>query len=341
MDCFGQINQGWVLITLTFLLLAITCLEASGSVVTRNVTLINLSRSYSIFFLRAFSELAGISLSATILSTFERFKWVMISRKGHSRARFVDFLALQESTTTLGLLFLATVPAVPSLKTRFLSLLRLIFMMFIPGVGILIMSMSKENHMSHFSHRRQEYANHDTGQVNIQLAFSSASSSQSYFGYPLQSMNASVTSEYTGFSDLFLSAGFAGFLADSQHSIDLTPESEKIKACGLNTAVQESSGCHRTYFVAGDALVIAPDLLIDSSLPEADTIFASDHRGFLLNFNTGSSSTEFNATQECRTYSSRYLGIQAGAVRLCVANSSPNELEARKLFNSASFFERS
>ena len=142
MEFLRCLNTSWVLMTLTFGLLAITCLEASGSIVTRNVTIINLSRSYSIFFLRTFSELAGISLSATILSTFERFKWVMISR-GTRRARFVDFLALNESTTTLGLLFLVAGSTVPSLKTRILSLLRLIFMIFIPGVGILIMSMLK------------------------------------------------------------------------------------------------------------------------------------------------------------------------------------------------------
>ena len=143
-------------------------------------------------------------------------------------------------------------------------------------------------------------------------------------------MNASAASEYTGFTDLFLSAGFAGFLVDSQHSIDLTPQSEKIIPCGLNANIQDSAGCHRTYFVPGDALVIAPDLMINSSFPDADTILATDHRGYLLDFNTGSSSTQFNDTQECRTYSARYFGIQAGAVRFCVANSSPNELEARK-----------
>lgn len=136
-----QINQGWVLIALTLTLLVLTCLQARGSIVTRNFPSVNQSRSYSIFFLRGFSELGGLSLSATICATLERIKWVMICRKGQSRARFVDFLALEESTTILGLLSLATGAAVPSVKTRLWSIVRLIFMVFIPGIGILIMSM--------------------------------------------------------------------------------------------------------------------------------------------------------------------------------------------------------
>lgn len=136
-----QINQEWVLIVLTLTLLVLTCLQARGSILTRYLTLVNQSRSYSIFFLRAFSEIAGVSLSATIYATLERLKWAMICRKGQSRARFVDFLALQESTTILGLLSLATGAAVPSVTTRIWSIVRLILMFFVPGIGILIMSM--------------------------------------------------------------------------------------------------------------------------------------------------------------------------------------------------------
>jgi hypothetical protein len=136
-----RINHGWILIVLTLSLLVLTCLQARGSILTRNFAPVNQSRAYSIFFLRAFSELAGLSLSATISATLERIKWVMICRNGQSRARFVDFLALQEGTTILGLLSLATEAAVPSVKTRLWSFARLIFMVFIPGIGILIMSM--------------------------------------------------------------------------------------------------------------------------------------------------------------------------------------------------------
>ena len=141
MDGKFRIDHVWILIFLTLILLVLTCLEARGSILTRNFQLVNLSRSYSIFFLRAFSELAGLSLSATISATLERIKWVMICRNGQSRAKFVDFLALQEGTTILGLLSLATGAAVPSVKARLWSIARLIFMVLIPGIGILIMSM--------------------------------------------------------------------------------------------------------------------------------------------------------------------------------------------------------
>jgi hypothetical protein len=144
-------------------------------------------------------------------------------------------------------------------------------------------------------------------------------------------MNASSASEYTGFTDLVLSWKFAGFLGDPTRSVDLTPDTERAKACGLNANAQASSGCNRTYFVAGENMLVMPELVQDASFPDADIILATDHRGFLLNFNTGNSSTVFNSTRDCRVYSSRYLGFQAGAIRLCVGNSSPNELEARKL----------
>jgi hypothetical protein len=136
-----QINYGLILIFLTLILLVLTCLQASGSILTKSFTLVNQSRAYSIFFLRAFSELAGVSLAATISATLERVMWAMICRNSQSRARFVDFLALQQGTTLLGLLSLAAGAAVPSFKTRLWSILRLIIMILVPGIGILIMSM--------------------------------------------------------------------------------------------------------------------------------------------------------------------------------------------------------
>lgn len=136
-----RIGHGSVLIFLTLSLLVLTCLQASGSILTTKFTLVNQSRGYSIFFLRTFSELAGVSLSATISTTLERIKWAMICRQGAGRARFVDFLALQHSTTLLGLLSLAAGAGVPSIKTRLWSAIRLLLMILVPGIGILIMSI--------------------------------------------------------------------------------------------------------------------------------------------------------------------------------------------------------
>jgi hypothetical protein len=168
------------------------------------------------------------------------------------------------------------------------------------------------------------------------LAFSPLSSGTPYFGYNTQPINASAAIEYTGLTDLILSLKFASFLGDPTHSIDLTPQSQRAKGCSLNAKTQDSSGCSRTYFLPGESVVVMPELLGNGSFPDTDIILASDHRGYLLNFNAGNSSMEFNSTQDCRTYSSRYFGFQAGAIRLCVANSRPNELQARKISNSYS-----
>jgi hypothetical protein len=152
-----------------------------------------------------------------------------------------------------------------------------------------------------------------------------------YMGYDMQPMNASMAVEYLGFSDLMLSSNFGSFLNSAIRSVDLTPQSEFTAFCGLNAAAQDSgSGCRRRYFVAGESLFVAPDLLNDASFPKADTILASNHRGFLLDFDAGDSSMRFDTVKECRTYSSRYYGAVAGAVRLCVGSSGPNELQARE-----------
>jgi hypothetical protein len=117
-------------------------------------------------------------------------------------------------------------------------------------------------------------------------------------------MNATSALEYTSFTDLVLSWKFAGFLGDPTRSVDLTPDNERGKVCGLNVNAQDSLGCNRTFFVAGDNMLVMPELVRDASFPEADVILASDHRGFLLNFNAGNSSAVFNSTRDCRTYSS-------------------------------------
>jgi hypothetical protein len=91
---------------------------------------------------------------------------------------------------------------------------------------------------------RAQKADYRAGQVDIQLAFSPVSSQKPYFGYGNQPINASMAPEYTGFSDLILSWKFASFLGDPARSIELTPQSERAKVCGLNADAQDPSGCH-------------------------------------------------------------------------------------------------
>ncbi|KAK5662222.1 hypothetical protein OQA88_8127 [Cercophora sp. LCS_1] len=263
------------------------------------------SRGHSVFVLRTISELTGLALSATISNTWERVKWALVCRD--SDASFLDFLALDEGTKVLSLLGLATGAKGPSAETRLWSAARLSSIIIIPITGILVMS-----------------------QVEIQLAFAREKHQESYLGYALHPMNASMAIEYFGFSDLILTSNIGGFLYNPARSVNLSPQGEQGTFCRLNAdADGPPSDCRRSYFVAGETLYTTPDLLNDPSFPKASIILATDHRGFQLDFDAGDSHMEFDPDKECRTYSSRYWWAPAGAVRLCVGSSGPNELQAR------------
>jgi len=134
-----HLHRGWLLVLLSFGLVLLTCLQARGSILTRGIELVDQSRGYSVFVLRTISELAGLALSATISSAWERVKWAMVCREG-SDARFLDFLALDEGTKFLPLLGLATGRKGPTIGTRLWSIIRLLSIIVIPITGILIMS---------------------------------------------------------------------------------------------------------------------------------------------------------------------------------------------------------
>jgi hypothetical protein len=137
----SSVNGGWMLMLLTIALVILTCLQARGSILTRNIETVNQSRSYSLLILRTVSELAGLSLSATVSSTLERIKWALVCRKHQdSRTGFVDFLVLDAGTGVWSLLSLLMRRTSTTVRTRFYSAARLLFMVVVPLVGILIMS---------------------------------------------------------------------------------------------------------------------------------------------------------------------------------------------------------
>jgi hypothetical protein len=164
----------------------------------------------------------------------------------------------------------------------------------------------------------------------MDLAFSMETSQQTYSGFNMEPMNASMAGEYIGLSDLMLSTKSTSFLGDPASTVDLSPPGDIAQGCGLNGGEQGTSSCRRRYFIPGISLVVTPELVGTADFPQADTILASHHRGYLLEFDAGDSSMKFDADQDCRTYSGRYLGFKAGAIRLCVGSSGPNELQARK-----------
>ncbi|KAK3373061.1 hypothetical protein B0T24DRAFT_666387 [Lasiosphaeria ovina] len=300
------ISRGWFLIILSTGLVLLACLQARGSILTRGIQLVDKSRAYPVFVLRAISELAGLALAATINATWERVKWAFVCRS-RSKATFLDFLALDEGTGAMGLIDLAAGRTGLSLRTRLWSLGRLLSTIVIPVTGILIMS-----------------------QVEIQIAFTEEPSQPPYLGYDLQPMNASIAVEYLSFSDLVLTANLGAFLHNPARSVDLSSQGEDASLCRLNADSQgQRTGCHRSYFIAGESVFMTPELINDAGFPKAEIIYAPNRRGFQLDFDAGDSTTRFDPVTECRTYSSRYWGAKAGAVRLCVGNSGPNELQAR------------
>jgi hypothetical protein len=111
------------------------------------VKFVHSSRSNTILVLRVLSEAAGVFLGGAIHSTFEVVQWVLISRP--EGIRLPQYLALQSSTSPLGLLVLALGQGLPAsqwpMKPRVLSLLRLIAELAVPVLGVLIMSMSCSN----------------------------------------------------------------------------------------------------------------------------------------------------------------------------------------------------
>jgi len=146
---FRRFRQEWFLVLLTTALILLTALQANGSALTRNIPLVSHSGSYSIFFLRIISELAGLSLAATLAVTLEQVKWAIVTigsgndlTESSRASQLVEFLALDIGTTIPGLLRLLVSPSISSLKARLWSLVRLITMIVVPVTGVLIMSAS-------------------------------------------------------------------------------------------------------------------------------------------------------------------------------------------------------
>lgn len=311
------------------MLVVLTCLHSHQSVLTRQIPLINRSRAYSIFVLRALSELAGITLAGAIGVSLERVKWALIAKGSGGRAvkereagyvggrsevvrggsmragrrgkgaRFLDVLALQEDTTILGLFTLACGPDVGSMRMRALSSIRLVLTVIVPILGVVIMS-----------------------QVDINVAYAVETRLDPVPGYGMVPINPTAAVEFTGFADLLISSKYSRFLNDPFQSIDLTPPNmRETAACDLMRPPPEhSAACKRTYFFPGESLFIAPTLRASTAFPDADTMVMTDHRGYLFEYDAGDPNYKFDSENDCHTYSSRFLGVDVGAVTLCVAN---------------------
>ncbi|KAK5652399.1 hypothetical protein OQA88_10591 [Cercophora sp. LCS_1] len=307
-----RMSPEWPLILLTICLVLLTALQANGSLLTRGFAFVNQSRNYSIFFLRAVSELAGLSLAATLAVTLESMKWSMMTTNNSNQeievtspARLVKFLALDVGTSFLGVLQLLFSPSVGSRGAKLWSIARLAVMAVVPVTGILIMS-----------------------NVDVRPIYAAIEGSTSYPGYGLSSMNASSSIEYIGFTDIIFGSKFLGFVQAPSLSIDLTPESLRQRVCGLNAAKGDESSCNREYFLIGEAGFMAPEITNNPGHTESDIILTTNHRGYYLRFAVGDAAKSFSPT-DCKVYSGRFLSYNVGAIYYCVVNTAANELHAR------------
>ncbi|KAH8880898.1 hypothetical protein GQ53DRAFT_832908 [Thozetella sp. PMI_491] len=302
-----SIHYGWILITLASGILTLTCLQARSSLLTKNLSFINQSSSYAILTLRTLSEVFGILLAATIAVILERIKWMSTwHRVGQKRGiPLVDFLALQEGTTTFGLLSLIAGSAVGSTRARLWGLTRLLAVAVVPIVGVLIMS-----------------------QVDVHMAFTPQDSGNSQLGFGMNGINGSVAGEFTGLTDLMFSWQHASFLSNPVQGVDLTPPDVQIRSCNLGLGSNDDSGCQRSYFFPGSTIFLSPELVGNAIYPEAPVLLATDHTGYILEFDAGNVSLEFDPLLDCRIYSSRMYTFAIGAIRLCMKSTATNEVQA-------------
>jgi hypothetical protein len=130
----------WLPACLTLILLTLTALYAFRPGLWKS-EFINSSQSNAIFVLRALSEATGFLLAITISSAFEITQWLLTV--GADGMALTDYLALQPGTGMLGLMGFAVGRTKGHGQTILWSILRLVTMLLLPGLGVLIMCKSE------------------------------------------------------------------------------------------------------------------------------------------------------------------------------------------------------
>lgn len=126
----------WLSPCLTLILLTLTALYAFRPGLWKS-EFINSSQSNAIFVLRALSEATGFLLAITISSAFEMAQWLLTVRA--DGMAFTDYLVLQPGTGILGLMGSIVGRTKGQGQTTLWSILKLVTMILLPGLGILIM----------------------------------------------------------------------------------------------------------------------------------------------------------------------------------------------------------
>ncbi|KIW67244.1 hypothetical protein PV04_06509 [Phialophora macrospora] len=296
-----NVPLAWISAFLTGILLALTAFYALEPDLWES-DFVNSSASNAIFVLRALSEATAFLLAVTISSAFELVQWLLTVRS--EGIPVPEYLSLHSSTGLLGLMQLTAGPKSRA-STRLWSALRLFGVVLLPGLGVLIMS-----------------------QVEIVLRFNKIGETTAPLGFGLGSMNTSVATSLSPFTDILLGASFSGFLDDPSHAIDITPDASRSRSCSLDADVRGKQVCERAVYLAAGQEQLAAQVTTQAH-PQADAWLVETHQGYVLRFSEGNSSWEFANDTECRTYYTEVLTTNLGAFMLCLKNVAPHQIQAR------------
>jgi hypothetical protein len=124
---------------------------------------------------------------------------------------------------------------------------------------------------------------------------------------------------------IFGSSQVNTFLTSNELAVDLTDGQSRDLSCDQLDYSGPVATCERTVFMPGGAPM---ELVMADGHPEADVLISYDMNGYVLRYGRSDidNSWYFDEETECRT-----LGVETGAVRLCIKNTDKsNTLQARK-----------
>ena len=158
-------------------------------------------------------------------------------------------------------------------------------------------------------------------------------------GFGLGPINTTVAQQLSPLTDVFFGAGFSQFLLDPNHAIDITPAASLQKSCSQGIDVRGGQTCERVVFLAAGIDQVANKVATYANFPEADAWLVEDHQGYVLHYTEGNRNWSFDNDTECRVYYTKLLTTTIGAFMICVKNTTPNQLQARKCNRFPSMLE--
>lgn len=136
----------WLSAFLSLALYTLTVLYCSDTETLSRIQPVGASPSHSILTLRVLSELASLSLAATIAMVFDELQCVLVFQRGSVDTShgisLASYLGLDPGTGVMGLLGMVFGRRVPNLTARVWSSIRLGAIIMIPILNILIMGES-------------------------------------------------------------------------------------------------------------------------------------------------------------------------------------------------------